>query len=597
MRNGIICFLCVALAAGLLVCAAAQLDFINSKRQEMKLISDEPLKNAPPSLAFVTAATGAFRGLAVDVLWLRAERMKEEGQFFDAKQLAEWITIMQPRFAAVWQFQAWNMAYNISAAIPATEPQQRWRWVKNGYELLRDRGIEYNPNSIVLYYELARIFQHKIAGLTDDDHEYYKLQLAAEMEPLLEPADEQHFKDLSEAAIDMKQVSQNAGAAGLISELKKADKAFANDDEFVNTYLSLRQNPSRFDPNAFKVIDGFRGTETLKKFDIFAKAYYLRNVWKLEPALMQELNRKYGPVSWSDPNSHPPLDWRHPDTHAIYWAVKGLRTAGRKDILAGDHPVDEINTDRIVVHSLQNLFRQGAIFIYDIPAKTPDEPAVRKIYLRSDLRMFDAYDKAISMVIEKYVDPNSSEESSHQIGYRNMLKNSVLSFYEAGHLQQAQKIYAKLGRLFPSNKDFKIPLAAFVKNRLREELRNVSLYDATENIQMLLRESYFRYAMRDDDESFGREKMAREIYDAYYELYTDERNRLDLPDFKMLRYIALMDFLNDDQYPSTMRLNLIGRIKVERPDLAEQLTRQEELLRRQQQNQQQQAGEKQTGIY
>jgi len=65
----------------------------------------------------------------------------------------------------------------------------------------------------------------------------------------------------------------------------------------------------------------------------------------------------------------------------------------------------------------------------------------------------------------------------------------------------------------------------------------------------------------------------------------------------MLRYIALMDFLNDDQYPSTMRLNLIGRIKVERPDLAEQLTRQEELLRRQQQNQQQQAGEKQTGIY
>jgi len=67
----------------------------------MQLVINEPLVNAPPSLAFASVALGAFRGLLVDILWMRADKLKEDGQFFDAKQLAEWITVLQPRFAAV----------------------------------------------------------------------------------------------------------------------------------------------------------------------------------------------------------------------------------------------------------------------------------------------------------------------------------------------------------------------------------------------------------------------------------------------------------------------------------------------------------------
>ncbi|GAI30211.1 unnamed protein product, partial [marine sediment metagenome] len=269
------------------------------------------------------------------VLWMRADKLKEEGQFFDAKQLAEWITTLQPRFASVWEFQAWNMAYNISAAIPAAQADQRWRWVKNGYELLRDRGIPLNPKSILLYRELARIFQHKIGGVSDDDQKYYKLQLAQAMEPLLHSednllglTDNQYFKALADAPTNRQQIIKDTKVTGLITALKSADKAFANDDKFVSNYLSLRQNPSRFNPAAFNVIDDFRGTVALKKFDIFAKAHQLRKTWKLDAVLMQDLNKIYGPVDWNDPNKHLPLDWRHPDTHAIYWAVKGLQMAG-----------------------------------------------------------------------------------------------------------------------------------------------------------------------------------------------------------------------------------------------------------------------------
>jgi hypothetical protein len=203
LRDTTIWLVCIVLAVALLIIAGDKLDFINSQRLQMKLISNEPLENAPPSLAFATVAMGAFRGLVVDVLWLRADKLKEQGQFFDAKQLAEWITTLQPRFASVWQFHAWNMAYNISVAIPATQPDERYRWVKNGYELLRDQGIPLNPKSIGLYHELARIFQHKMGSVSDDVHKYYKLQLALAMEPLLGPADNQYFDALAKAPTDL----------------------------------------------------------------------------------------------------------------------------------------------------------------------------------------------------------------------------------------------------------------------------------------------------------------------------------------------------------------------------------------------------------
>jgi hypothetical protein len=532
---------------------------------------------------------GAFRGLVVDALWLRADRLKEQGQFFDAKQIAEWITRLQPRFAQVWEFQGWNMAYNISVAIPAapeTQPDQRWKdqrwqWVKNGYELLRDKGIPLNPKSVLLYRELARIFQHKIGSVSDEAHEYYKLQLVMAMEPLLGDADNREFAALAAAAADWQQIIKDADVARLITALKAADKAFADADngKFVSSYLSLRQSPRRFSPDAFKTIDYFRGTEALEKFDVFARAYQLRNVWKLDPVLMQQLNKTYGPIDLRDPNTHLPLDWRHPDSHAIYWAVKGLQTAGVKDF-----SVDEANTDRIVNHSLQNLFRYGKIFIaHSRPEEPPDSSSqltqapTKEVFLRPDLRMFEPYNKSVLAVIEKYKDMKRKDTlESLKIGHRNMLINALSSFYQAGHKQQAQKIYNQLKNLYPDY-DLKDSLEAFVKDRLHKELQTLTLYDAAEIVQMMLRESYFRYAMRDDDEAFVIEKMAKEVYDRYQSTY-DDQTRIDLPDFRMLRYFALRDFFDDQQYPLDLRRNLLGRIKIERPELAEQLKQQEEKL-------------------
>jgi hypothetical protein len=586
MRDISICFICLVITATLLFIAGEQLDYINNRRQQMKLIVNEPLENAPPSLAFATVAMGAFRGLIVDILWMRADKLKEQGQFFDAKQLAEWITTLQPRFAAVWEFQAWNMAYNISVAIPANQPDQRWRWIKNGYELLRDQGIPLNPKSIELYRELARIFQHKIGGVSDEAHKYYKLQLALAMEPLFDPADNEFFDALAKAPTTFQQISSDPNVATILEALKSSDSSFVDEDEFVNNYLALRQNPERFNPATFQVIENFRGTPALAKFDLFAKAYHLRNTWKLDPVMMQELNKTYGPIDFSDPNKHFPLDWRHPDCHAMYWAIKGLQILAEQE----DREIDiqETNTDRIVGHCLQDLFRNGKIFIYDIPVMVRDDQTseltkaiAKDIFLRPDLRMFDAYNEARLAVIKKYEQIPEARGSVESLkdGHRNMLINAAFSFYQTGHVAQAQRIYNQLRELYP-REEFKISLVAFMKKRMQEELRSIEIFNAKEQIIALLRESYFRYALHDDDEAFAREKMAKEIWEFYRNQYNEE-TRIDLPELPVLRYLALLDFLNDLQYPPNLRRNLLSRISIEMPDLYKQLQQEEEKLRKQ----------------
>jgi hypothetical protein len=181
--------------------------------------------------------------------------------------------------------------------------------------------------------------------------------------------------------------------------------------------------------------------------------------------------------------------------------------------------------------------------------------------------------------LEKYKEDESSYRSL-QNGHRNMLRNAVLSFYQAGHRRKAQRMYSQMRKLYPLEQ-FESPVVDdYVRRRFVEEFESIGLNDAKEMIVMMLRESYFRYAIRDDNEAFGREKLAMEVWNHYQSKYIDE-NRIDLPDFRLLRYFALLDFLYDQQYPPNLRGNLLGRIKIERPELFKQLETEEEKLRKQ----------------
>jgi hypothetical protein len=156
---------------------------LNVSRESLGLTRTAVISNAPPILAFTTVALGGFRGLIANALWIRTTELQEDGKYFEAVQLADWITKLQPHMTQVWVNQAWNMAYNISVKFP--EPEERWRWVQRGIELIRDEGLRYNPNQVLMYRELGWLFQHKMGANLDDAHWLYKTRWAAMMEEVI----------------------------------------------------------------------------------------------------------------------------------------------------------------------------------------------------------------------------------------------------------------------------------------------------------------------------------------------------------------------------------------------------------------------------
>ena len=171
--------LLLLLAAALLSGVSRVQNSLNHDREALGLTRVQPLENAPPVLAFSTVALGGFRGLIANLLWTRAADLQDQDKYFEMAQLADWITKLEPHFVEVWIFQEWNMAWNIS--VKFKDFADRWRWVRRGLELLRDDGLRYNPNEVLIYRDLAWIFQDKMGAPTDDANMYYKQQWAEEM--------------------------------------------------------------------------------------------------------------------------------------------------------------------------------------------------------------------------------------------------------------------------------------------------------------------------------------------------------------------------------------------------------------------------------
>jgi hypothetical protein len=144
--------LLVALAVALLV-AAQVLATVAAPKRDIAGLGGLPAGEFAGTLLL-----GGFRGLACDLLWLRAVSAKEAGRFYESVALAEAITRVQPRFADVWQHLAHDLAYNIS--FEADGPDQRYSWFAAGTRA-NARGVERNPGVERLLRHLAWMFHHK----------------------------------------------------------------------------------------------------------------------------------------------------------------------------------------------------------------------------------------------------------------------------------------------------------------------------------------------------------------------------------------------------------------------------------------------------
>jgi hypothetical protein len=116
------------------------------------------------SFALKLCLLGGCRGVAVNILWMRAIEFQKVQEFDKMKVTADWITKLQPHFLAIWRFQSWNLTYNVSVEWDA--PEDKYEWIKRGIKFLQD-GVRKNQKSPDLIWDTAWYYYHKL-GFSDE---------------------------------------------------------------------------------------------------------------------------------------------------------------------------------------------------------------------------------------------------------------------------------------------------------------------------------------------------------------------------------------------------------------------------------------------
>lgn len=123
----------------------------------MKELSALPASQVLPTY-IASLFFGAFRAVAVDVLWVQLRKAKEEKRWYEMREITQFISYVQPRNPEVWSHLGWDSAYNVANGF--TDPEESWKWVKFGLLWLR-KGIRVIPNDPYLKDQLAYTLWHK----------------------------------------------------------------------------------------------------------------------------------------------------------------------------------------------------------------------------------------------------------------------------------------------------------------------------------------------------------------------------------------------------------------------------------------------------
>ena len=438
------------LAVVFLVGAGLTARVITKKRDASQLVvSMEGQQGMPPHVALATAALGTFRGLAVDVLWIRAAELQNLGQYFEAQTLSQWITTLQPRFPQVWVFQAHNLAYNIAAT--AEVPLERWNWVDRGIELLRSRGIPMNPTAPQLHDMLSFIFHHKIGAKVDREHWYLKARLTSEMQEVLgdmavgkSTAEAiEAFRKVAEAPDSLVALRADSQAAATLDWMQQFDAE--PDEAFLRMLGRVVMVDSSLDAAILyggglpegtnrPLIEALRAepdraTAVFEKIVPFLQKQVLADRYRMDARRMLSLMERYGP-----------LDWRHYDAHGIYWSELGLEVSQSK--LRRDQ-VNELTILRTRLHTIADLMRSGRI----------DYDAVSdRIDLLPDPRFIASYETALQEARSLFesgdgvsaADFGAAEFADLARGYERFLNEAVILAFVYGEEQKAAECFKRL---------------------------------------------------------------------------------------------------------------------------------------------------------
>ena len=258
----------------------------------------------------------------------------------------------------------------------------------------------------------------------------------------------------------------------------------------------------------------------------------LREKYKLDPVHMKAVDDEFGP-----------LEWRLPESHAIYWATLGLKRARKEE---------QITLRREIYQPLQLAFQRGRLIEFKVGDK-------KKYDVGPNLALIPNANKAY----EKNMAEDPEYRDHIATAHRNFLKDAVYFLYTHNRRADAQQWMNYLVAKYPdatihdsrsaSNAPQKIAdmtVQDYCAARVTEDISETSRTRVQQAIEGFLERSYFHLAIGENDYATGYALFASDIWDRYQAKVTrkgkEPDERVALPSMDFLKSQALKVF--DDTY-------------------------------------------------
>jgi len=557
-------FVLLVMACGFLVGSGFTLKPLQRMRARYDLTS-APVTGISPQLALATQVLGWGRGILIDILWIRMESLKSQDRYFELVQLADWACKLAPRFPKVWDFQAWNLAYNVSCRVDYLE--DRWAWVLSGIELLRDSGIPENPNAWGLYESLSWIIFHKIGQQDDNAHFFYKQKFARMMHRVLGGGGE---RKVLESLVNAPKTREELVLDEKVKDV--VDRASEMGYDIVEGLFDIQERASWVPEQVMKLAFDPANANTMAKIQAYARARELAKM-NLDPAEMIKLMDTYGD-----------FDWRSPYPHAIYWASIGLdrleafesRMYGTIEKLGMEEPLahkageaeqytederlyvwHEVNLTRLICVSLQSLVMHGRV-IYDRYGRVMADMGTDYRFADQTLK---AYEDAIGKFGRRFA--RGSEE-----GLQNFLARGIVEFYFMGQTAKSREYYAKLQSMYPE-KTYGKGFDEYLEWRLNDFASSMTFSDARRLVRGYAWQYYLCIGCNQDDKAQVREGEAKAIAQHFNK---DADSIREMIRYEQIKESILVDILSERMpLPPEVLANLKNRLNDMQPGIVERI--------------------------
>jgi hypothetical protein len=251
-------------------------------------------------------------------------------------------------------------------------------------------------------------------------------------------------------------------------------------------------------------------------------AKILREKYKMDPAIMAYVDKEYGP-----------LEWRLPDAHAIYWAELGRRKA---------KAADQDTLRRSIYQTMQQACIRGGL------SKSP----TGEFMLGPNLNLVPK----VSAAYEQMIAEEPTIKDNMRTAHKNFLRTAIYLLYVDGRTKQAQYWFDYMKKLYPTALPPELGLDDYALASITEEVTDTDVNKVTVIVEGLLRQSFMKTMVDEDDSATNYERLAKRLYDRHQAKTPGTKDRITLPSYVSMKQKVLDELLQIPQYAPILRTKL-----------------------------------------